>query len=281
MKVLIYGGKGWIGSQFAALCIGHDVVTSDTRVDDHVAIRKEIETILPDRVVCMIGRTSGPGYNNIDYLEQQGKLVENIHDNLYGPLLLANVCNDLGIHMTYMGTGCIFSYTDDAKTFTEQDGPNFYGSSYSVVKGYTDRLMNMYPNVLNVRIRMPIVGVIHPKNFITKITSYERVYSVPNSMTVLDELLPIMVDMMVTSKVGTINMTNPGAISHDEVLQMYKEIVDPTFIWSNFSVEDQRKVLKAERSNNELDTTKLTQWYPDVCNIHDAVRKALLRMAGK
>ena len=45
--------------------------------------------------------------------------------------------------------------------------PNFFGSSYSVVKGFTDRLMKLYDeNVLNLRIRMPITGEQNSRNFI-------------------------------------------------------------------------------------------------------------------
>ena len=38
--------------------------------------------------------------------------------------------------------------------------------------------------VLNLRIRMPIVGEDNPRNFITKIAGYDKVCSIANSMTV-------------------------------------------------------------------------------------------------
>jgi len=53
------------------------------------------------------------------------------------------------------------------------------------------------------------------------------------------------------------NYTNPGAVSHNEILEMYKEYIDPEFTWSNFSVEEQAKVIVAARSNNLLDTTRV------------------------
>ena len=100
-------------------------------------------------------------------------------------------------------TGCIFSYKENfiedyekCYKFTEEDHPNFFGSSYSVVKGYTDRLMHNYDNVLNIRIRMPITNIDEPRNFITKITNYDKICSIPNSMTVLPELLPYLVKLM-------------------------------------------------------------------------------------
>ena len=75
----------------------------------------------------------------------------------------------------------------DCKTsFKEEDIPNFFGSSYSIIKGFTDRLMHQLDNyVLNLRIRMPISSENAPRNFITKITKYEKICNIPNSMTLL------------------------------------------------------------------------------------------------
>ena len=49
---------------------------------------------------------------------------------------------------------------------------------------------------------------------------------------------------------GTINLTNPGVISHNEILLLYKEYIDDTFTWQNFTIEQQDKILLAKRSNN-------------------------------
>ena len=208
-----------------------------------------------------------------------------MRDNLYSPLVLAILCKKHNIHFTYMGTGCIFEYDGDhpygqeENGFKEADTPNFFGSGYSTVKGYTDRLMHLYENeVLNVRIRMPITSDFHSRNFITKIVHYEKVCSVPNSMTVLDELLPLMLDMAEKKVTGTMNLTNPGLISHNEILQMYKELVDPQFTWKNFTVEEQAQILAAGRSNNFMDTTRLESLYPNVTPIKMAVKIALSKM---
>ena len=162
------------------------------------------------------------------------------------------------------------------KCFNEDDIPNFFGSGYSIVKGFTDRLMHQLSgNVLNLRIRMPIVASECPRNFITKIVNYSKVCSVPNSMSVLDELLPIVIKMLKARLVGTINLTNPGVISHNEILEMYQKHVDPQFIWNNFSVEEQRKILACDRSNNYLDTTALETFAPEVRCIKDAIEDTI------
>jgi len=278
MKWLVYGSKGWIGGMVTAMLTLHEeiVVEATARADQETDVEAELVSVRPDRILCFIGRTHGPGYSTIDYLEQKGKLVENVRDNLYSPLVLALLGKKYGIHVTYLGTGCIFSNTDGESAFTEESLPNFFGSGYSTVKGFTDRLMRFFSDsTLNLRIRMPIIGYHHPRNFITKITSYERVCSIPNSMTVLSDMIPIIIDMATRNVTGTINLTNPGTISHNEILDLYKKYVDSAFTWKNFTLEEQAQILLSGRSNNELDTSRLRQLYPDVPSIHDSVEKLL------
>jgi len=74
------------------------------------------------------------------------------------------------------------------------------------------------------------------------------------------------------------NLTNPGLISHNEILQLYKELVDPQFTWKNFSIEEQAQILAAGRSNNFMDTTRLESLYPTVTPIKTAVKIALSKM---
>ena len=280
MKWLVYGSKGWIGGMVCAQLTlqGETVVEATARADQEDDVETGLKNTQPDRILCLIGRTHGPGYSTIDYLEQKGKLVENVRDNLYSPLVLALLGKKYGIHVTYLGTGCIFTDRPGETCFTESSRPNFFGSGYSTVKGFTDRLMYFFSDsTLNLRIRMPIVGFHHPRNFITKITTYEKICSIPNSMTVLDDMIPIMIQLATKQITGTINLTNPGTISHNEILEMYKAHVDPGFTWNNFTIEEQSKILLSERSNNELDTSHLRTLCPDVPSIHESVEALMKR----
>jgi dTDP-4-dehydrorhamnose reductase len=289
MRVLMYGANGWIGTQmceYLGKSSDATVYVAKSRADDEYNVEKEILDIRPSHIMCFIGRTSGKIgdriYNTIDYLEQEGKLVDNVRDNLYSPITIAILCKKYNIHMTYMGTGCIFDYDSnhlfgkEENGFTENDKPNFFGSSYSIVKGFTDRLMHMFDDsVLNLRIRMPITSKRNQRNFIDKITKYKKICSIPNSMTVLDDFVPIIADMAKKRLTGTFNTVNPGLISHNEILTMYRDIVDPTFTWENFTIEEQDKILDAKRSNNYLDTEKLLKYYPDVKNIKESMKEIL------
>ena len=292
MKFLIFGHKGWIGSMIIKLLKKQniDFVCAKSRAENKNAVEEEILLVKPTHVMSFIGRThgtteDGTKYTTIDYLEQKGKIKENVRDNLFAPMVLGLLCKKHNIHFTYLGTGCIFKYDekhlfgDESTGFLESDLPNFFESSYSTVKGYTDELMHLLKdNCLNLRIRMPIIDKLEPRNFITKIITYEYICSIPNSMTVLDDLLPCAIEMAKNNVTGTVNLTNPGVVTHNEILEMYRDIIDPTFTWKNFSKEEQDKILAGGRSNNCLDTTKLTTFFPEIEHIKTSVKKTILRM---
>lgn len=134
---------------------------------------------------------------------------------------------------------------------------------------------------------MPVSDDLHARNFVTKITRYSKVVDVPNSNSILHDLLPCVVALAEHNEVGVLNFTNPGAISHNEVLSLYKEIIDPSYTWQNFTLEEQAKVIKADRSNCELDAGKLMalvkRYQSEGCElevpeVHEAYRRCFERM---
>ena len=294
---LIFGANGWIGNQVINYLSEQKIpyIKARSRANDSESIIQELNANPQiTHIMSFIGRTHGiyEGHKitTIDYLEKPGKLVDNVNDNLYSPLNLALLCKERGLHFTYLGTGCIFEYDEahpfgqEINGFTEESRPNFFGSGYSIVKGFTDQLMNnqiFEDTVLNLRIRMPITDEVNERNFITKITTYQKVCSIPNSMTVLNDMIPIMVKLAQTHICGPLNLTNPGLISHNEILEMYKEIVDPNFTWTNFTVEEQNQILASKRSNNFLETKILESLEPNVKPIKESVRDILMKMKRK
>ena len=278
--VLLWGSKGWIGSQFAKVleAKGFTVIGATSRADNRLSVLEEIDHVKPDHLVCMIGRTHGPGYTTIDYLEQEGKLKENLQDNLYAPLTLASVSKCSGIPLLYMGTGCIFESVDGLKPFTESDPPNFFGSAYSTVKGITDRILTeQYADTcLNVRIRMPISSEDCERNFISKIIRYTHICSIPNSMTVLDDVLPCLADCMSRGVRGTLNAVNPGLIDHSTILGLYRDLQNKEHTWTEISNETLVSgFVKGKRSNNELSTSRLEQLFPGIPPIRFSVQRIL------
>lgn len=271
-KVLIFGGKtGWIGGLMYNMCVekGIEAVKAETRVENRETLAKELDEVKPSHVLMAAGITGRP---NIDWCEDHKP--ETIRTNVIGTLNVADLCNERGIHVTVYATGCIFQYDEKHPLgsgigFTETDTPNFDGSFYSKTKGYMEPLLNCYPNCLILRVRMPVSDDLIHRNFVTKIAKYERIVNIPNSMTILHEMLPASLAMAQKGLVGVYNFTNPGVISHNEVMDLYIKYIDPTYTYKNFTIEEQNKILKAARSNNELDTTKLMKDMPEGVVIND------------
>jgi hypothetical protein len=123
------------------------------------------------------------------------------------------------------------------------------------------------------------------------------------SVSVLADLLPHSIDMALRRRTGIYNFTNPGAVTHPQLLQLYKDIVDASVTWQArfgvmammiavamqlwrqqlsrcpcrppplqvnppplqvFSLEQQALVITAPRSNTELDCSKLLAEYPHI-----------------
>lgn len=277
MNVYLIGYKGWIGSKMEKLFKLNNInyITSKYRAENNEVLDDILNNNIT-HVFCCSGRTHGTldniKYNSIDYLEDNRVLYENINDNLYVPVKLALFCDKNNIHFTYIGTGCIYEYNYCSNLdigFTEEDEPNFSGSNYSIVKTFTDKILKD-TNALILRIRMPLSYEHNDRNLITKLLKYDKICSIPNSMTILDDMLPISIDMMKNKETGIYNFTNPGTISHNEILELYKNIVDNNIKWENFDIEEQNKIIKSKRSNNKLDTSKLEQKY-NIVNIKEGI----------
>lgn len=278
---LLFGKNGWIGGKLLKLLEnqGKVVHLAGSRLENRESVVQEISKYKPTHVINAAGVTGRP---NVDWCESHKP--ETIRSNVIGVLNLADVCSEMGIHCTVFATGCIYEYDEEhvigGKGFVEDEVPNFTGSFYSETKGIVENLLGCYENVCVLRVRMPISDDLGPRNFITKIVNYDRVVDVPNSMTVLTELLPVSIVMSERRLVGVFNFCNPGAISHNEILEMYIEHIDPTHEIKNFTLEEQSQILKAGRSNNTLDVSKLVRAVPDVKidDIHTAMVKVFERM---
>ncbi|KAI5662019.1 hypothetical protein M9H77_21342 [Catharanthus roseus] len=276
LKFLIYGRTGWIGGVLGKLCEKQRIAFEygKGRLQERAQILSDIQNVKPTHVLNAAGVTGRP---NVDWCESHKP--ETIRTNVVGTLTLADVCREHGLLMLNFATGCIFEYDSEHPLssgigFKEEDKPNFTGSFYSKTKAMVEELLKEYDNVCTLRVRMPISSDLqNPRNFITKIARYDKVVNIPNSMTVLDELLPISIEMAKRNLKGIWNFTNPGVISHNEILEMYRDYINPKFKWTNFTLDEQAKVIVAPRSNNEMDASKLKDEFPELLSIKESLIK--------
>merc|ERR1719499_4324 len=268
---------------------GYTVKGTQIRLENREQIEREIDEYKPTRIINCAGRTGKP---NVSWCDANKEST--VRANVIGCLTLCDVAFLRGIHVTNLSTGCIYSYEGPfqmedgggwkiSNEFKETDDPNFLGSWYSRTKAYVDRiLLNSYDNVLTLRLRMPFSDDLAKKNFVTKIRSYQKLINVPNSMSVLYDLMPLLVAMSDKKYTGLYNFTNPGVISHNQVMDYFKEILEPSLTYENFTQEEHDELVKIPRSNNALDTTKLEQAAKELNlnlpDIHTAVKASFNRM---
>ena len=79
---------------------------------------------------------------------------------------------------------------------------------YCKTKIMLEKLLSYYPNSLYLRIRLPVSFDTHPRNLLYKLTKYKKVVNIPNSITVLDTMLPLIPQMCFKQCNGVYNFTN-------------------------------------------------------------------------
>ena len=267
MKILIFG-KGYIANKFKVF-FGEEAEISELRIEDYSKVKAGLERVKPDVVLNCAGKTGRP---NVDWCEDHK--METLFGNVTAPLILARACEELALYMVHIGSGCVYEGYKDGEGYSEEDAPNFEGSYYSRTKAWSERMLKDF-KVLQLRLRMPFDSVPSERNFITKIIKYNKVISVPNSISVLEDFLKAAKVLIEKRATGVYNITNPGTITHQEILDIYIELVDPSYHYELFSVEEMEKITKAKRSNCGLSVKKLEREGIHLRPVREAVRESL------
>lgn len=254
MRILIFGGKGYIGSHCVAVW-GKEAIVYDKRITDVDSVIKEIEVHKPDVVLNAAGERGKP---NVDWCEDHP--IEVIEGNVFLPITIARACQKTGVYFFHIGTGCIFygdaPYPD--KQWREYD-PAFPITAYSKTKFAADLLLSMFPHTGIGRIRLPISFIPSTQNFLTKITSFKKVSDVANDATILTDFVPVLYALCEKRAQGIFHLTNRGPLSFRRLIELYEKYVDPRhtceFV-SDASLNEQG-INKKQRSNCVLASQRL------------------------
>lgn len=253
MKFYILGANGFIGSH----CVkyleskNHTVFSERIDITNFTELTKKFNEIKPDVVINFAGVRA---YPTIDWCEDHKE--ETVMVNVVGAINVCTAAKNSGAYPIQISSGCIYAGNKE-KSFTEEDEPNFFGSFYSRMRIVTQNALKELP-VLQMRIRMPISMYKHPRNLITKLVSYNKVISVPNSVTLLEDLFPAIEKLCEIKPTGILNMTNDGYLEHKDILETYKKIVDDNHSYELINVEAlERDIVKSGRSNCLLSNAKL------------------------
>ena len=219
MSILVFG-PGFLGHKVAATVPG--AVLSTVDIGDEAAVRAELARVRPRAVINAAGKTGKP---NVDWCETHP--VETYRSNVTGALTLAGVCQTELVHLVHLASGCIFYGDSPAPGGWREDDFANPSAVYSRSKYAADLVLSTLPNVAIARLRMPIDSAPGPRNLITKLAAYPQVIDVENSVTVVDDLMTVLAELVERRATGVFHVVNPGTMRHRDLLALYKEFVDP------------------------------------------------------
>jgi dTDP-4-dehydrorhamnose reductase len=265
--ILLLGKTGYVSKRFQDFFnykkISY-VVESLRNEPTAYNVEKLIDKHKPRFVINAIGYTGVP---NVDACEDNK--IECLYGNVIIAEIVANACKKYNVPLGFVSSGCIYNEIDSESTFefNEIHPPNFSFpfkncSFYSGTKALGETLVNKtYFKTFIWRIRMPFNHIPGPKNYLSKILDYSKVWSSPNSLTNLDEFVQIAYYSLVKEiPFGIYNMTNPGGISAKQILEIAKEynIIKEKYEYFQ-NLEEFSKYIKTPRSNCVLDSSKISQ----------------------
>jgi dTDP-4-dehydrorhamnose reductase len=272
--VLIFGA-GFLGTECSEAL--PDAVLSTALIDDPEEVRMAIEEHLPDCVLNCAGMTGSP---NVDWCETNQLIT--YRSNTIGPIVLAEECGRANVHLTHLGSGCVFyGSSPDPKGWKEDDYAN-PSATYSRSKYAADLLLAMLPNVAIVRLRMPIDTTPGPRNLITKLANYPKIVDVENSVSVVEDIIQVLGQVMEKRATGIFHAVNPGTMRHRDLMKLYEELVDPSHTNEWIKEEDLVKqgLATKARSNNILQNNRLPAIGIQMRPIEVALRDAMEKYAA-
>jgi dTDP-4-dehydrorhamnose reductase len=290
--IVLLGSSGYVGSQFAAelnkrgrqfLAPTRDRLDY-TRFD---TLRAFLRKTQPEFLINAAGYTGKP---NVDACETHR--ADTLQGNSIFPATVAHACESEGIPFGHVSSGCIYSgakialngketvETDltlprfraaveknpgDVHGFTEQDEPNFSFrrppcSFYSGTKALGEEAVRDLGRNYIWRLRIPFDHLDNPRNYLSKVQNYAKVYDNVNSLSHRGDFVSACLDLWEKrAPFGIYNVTNPGFITTRHVIMLIQQILHPPRafeFWAN-DEEFYRLAAKTPRSNCVLDVSKL------------------------
>ena len=208
-KVLIFGGKGFVGSHLK----GERSLARVYSLDDILA---EIAKKKPDVMINCIGYT---GKENTDNCEAFSDYALNA--NSFLPVLFAEAAIRTGVKLVHVSSGCMFKTAD---FIGEDEIPDFYDLFYSRTKIYGEAALYGIAgygkaNILIVRPRIPFFDGTNPRDILYKIQRFKKVIDYANSMTYLPDFGRAVDHLIKKGATGIYNIVNPGPVRYKTILR--------------------------------------------------------------
>jgi len=289
--IVLLGATGYIGRQYAASLRrrGWPFVAPSRAEMDYTrfdALLGFLRKTKPDFLINAAGYTGKP---NVDACEQHW--AETLEGNTLFPATVAHVCAALEVPWGHVSSGCIYSgakvllegrwsverdltqphlkalLTENRgafQGFAEGDEPNFTFrrppcSFYSGTKALGEDAIRGVGRNYIWRLRIPFDEWDNPRNYLSKLQNYAKVYDNVNSLSHRADFVEACLQLWERrAPFGVYNLTNPGFVTSSQVVQMIQRILKPgrAFEFWAGDAEFYRAAAKTPRSNCVLDASK-------------------------
>jgi dTDP-4-dehydrorhamnose reductase len=290
--ILLLGASGYIGQAFEhALRERKQSFTALSRKQVDYTQFDALLRILRDKKPAFLINAAGyTGKPNVDACEDAK--ADTLTGNTLFPEMLAHACLIEKIPWGHVSSGCIFSgakIVAEGKTriekdltkpglrdlpennptairgYTETDQPNFTFrdppcSFYSGTKGLAEEAIAGVGESYLWRLRIPFDQIDSPRNYLSKLQRYAKVYDNVNSISHRADFVNACLDLWeLRAPFGTYNVTNPGYITSHQVVRMIERILKPErqFKYWKDDAEFYHLAARTPRSNCVLDVSKL------------------------
>jgi dTDP-4-dehydrorhamnose reductase len=313
--ILLLGARGYVGEAFArALSArGWDFRGLSRAETDYTRFDVLVDLLKRDRPDFLINAAGFTGKPNVDACETAR--AETLLGNTLLPLSVAHACQAAGVSWGQVSSGCVYSgarVLDEAggeriepdltrpdlkvlletqpeqfRGFRETDRPNFSFRSppcsfYSGTKALAEEALGNGErgSFYLWRLRIPFDEFDGPKNYLTKLMRYPKLYENANSISHRGDFVNACLDLWAgRAPFGVYNITNPGFVTTRQVARLLQETVCPGRMFEFWESDEEfyRVAAKTPRSNCLLDTTKLRQAGVSIRPVIEALRDALAR----
>lgn len=202
---------------------------------------------------------------------------ETILGNVLWPRRLADACQLEDIPLVHLSTGCLF---DEQREYSETDTPtrgwDGYCGFYVGTKLMAESIVSEWHKHYILRLRLPFDEFDHPRNYLTKLAKFEKVYDHVNSLTHRGDFAKWVLDLWEKkAPYGTYHCCNQDQVTaYDLVASMaLRGLIPnpPAFVkpdgttGARLSVDKLVNAGVTVRSVNEAVTESLKNWKP-ICS---------------
>lgn len=195
-KIMLLGASGFIGSAFVRECETRGLKfyaasRFEDWYDNEPGFRMLLHEFQPTLVINCAAFIPSP---SVDACKDHP--FETMATNVELPTLLANVCWKQHVPLMHLSTGCLF---DEQREYSERDAPTRgwqgYCGFYVGTKIAAEQIVSKIPMHYILRLRLPFDEFDHPRNYLSKLASFTKVFDHVNSLTHRGDFVKAALDL--------------------------------------------------------------------------------------